>query len=58
MFFRHVLASLAVVPALVAPAAAAHASAAGGPGVLPQKTHFDLQVATRCTRTSGSASRT
>ncbi|WP_204061155.1 glycerophosphodiester phosphodiesterase family protein [Microbispora corallina] len=44
MFFRHVLASLAVVPALVAPAAAAHASAAGGPGVLPQKTHFDLQA--------------
>ncbi|MEU6414107.1 glycerophosphodiester phosphodiesterase family protein [Microbispora sp. NPDC046933] len=35
--------SLTLAPALAAPAAA-HASTAGGPGVLPQKTHFDLQA--------------
>jgi glycerophosphoryl diester phosphodiesterase len=40
---RKLLLSLALAPALAAPAAA-HASAAGGPGVLPQKTHFDLQA--------------
>ncbi|MEU8269191.1 glycerophosphodiester phosphodiesterase family protein [Sphaerisporangium sp. NPDC049002] len=43
MYLRHVLVSLAVVPALAVPVAA-HASAAPGPGVLPQKTHFDLQA--------------
>lgn len=40
---RHVLAGLAIVPVLSVPAAA-HASTAAGPGVLPQKTHFDLQA--------------
>jgi glycerophosphoryl diester phosphodiesterase len=43
MSLRHVLASLALVPAFAAPVAA-HASAADGPGVPPQKTHFDLQA--------------
>ncbi|MCA2227757.1 glycerophosphodiester phosphodiesterase family protein [Nonomuraea aurantiaca] len=43
MHLRHVLVSLAFVPALAAPVAA-HASTADGPGVLPQKTHFDLQA--------------
>ena len=43
MHLRHVLVSLAFVPALAAPAAA-HASTADDPGVLPQKTHFDLQA--------------
>src|SRR5215470_9249221 len=43
MSLRHVLASLAVVPTLAVPATA-HASMAGGPGVLPQKTQFDLQA--------------
>ncbi|WP_238013352.1 glycerophosphodiester phosphodiesterase family protein [Dactylosporangium sp. AC04546] len=43
MFLRHVLVSLAVVPVLAAPAVA-HAAPAGHPGVLPQKTHFDLQA--------------
>ena len=43
MSLRHVLASLALVPALAVPVAA-HASTADGPGVLPQKTHFDLQA--------------
>ncbi|MFD1536976.1 glycerophosphodiester phosphodiesterase family protein [Nonomuraea guangzhouensis] len=43
MRLRHVLVSLAFVPALAAPAAA-HASTADDPGVLPQKTHFDLQA--------------
>ncbi|MBT2232129.1 glycerophosphodiester phosphodiesterase [Nonomuraea sp. NEAU-A123] len=43
MHLRHVLLSLAFVPALAAPVAA-HASTADGPGVLPQKTHFDLQA--------------
>jgi glycerophosphoryl diester phosphodiesterase len=43
MSLRHVLASLALVPALAAPTAA-YASAGHGPGVLPQKTHFDLQA--------------
>ncbi|SDJ96362.1 glycerophosphoryl diester phosphodiesterase [Nonomuraea maritima] len=43
MNIRHVLAGLAIVPVLSVPAAA-HASTAAGPGVLPQKTHFDLQA--------------
>jgi glycerophosphoryl diester phosphodiesterase len=43
MSLRHVLASLALVPALALPVAA-HASMADGPGVLPQKTQFDLQA--------------
>jgi glycerophosphoryl diester phosphodiesterase len=43
MSLRHVLASLTLVPALAVPVAA-HASTADGPGVLPQKTHFDLQA--------------
>ncbi|MEU6431593.1 glycerophosphodiester phosphodiesterase family protein [Microbispora sp. NPDC046973] len=43
MHLRKLLLSLALAPALAAPTAA-HASAAGGPGVLPQKTHFDLQA--------------
>lgn len=43
MHCRHALASLAFVSVLAAPAAA-HASTTGGPGVLPQKTHFDLQA--------------
>lgn len=43
MHLRQVLVSLAFVPALAAPVAA-HASTADGPGVLPQKTHFDLQA--------------
>ncbi len=50
MSLRHVLVSLAVVPALAALAAlvaptAGYASTADNPGVaLPQKTHFDLQA--------------
>ncbi|WP_182902426.1 glycerophosphodiester phosphodiesterase family protein [Microbispora sp. H10830] len=43
MHLRKLLLSLTLAPALAAPTAA-HASAAGGPGVLPQKTHFDLQA--------------
>ncbi|MEU8001387.1 glycerophosphodiester phosphodiesterase family protein [Catellatospora sp. NPDC049111] len=43
MSLRHVLAALAVVPALAVPAAA-HASPPAGHGPLPQKTHFDLQA--------------
>ncbi|MEV1171584.1 glycerophosphodiester phosphodiesterase family protein [Nonomuraea sp. NPDC049784] len=43
MYLRHVLAGLAFLPALAAPVAA-HASTAADPGVLPQKTHFDLQA--------------
>jgi glycerophosphoryl diester phosphodiesterase len=43
MSLRHVLVSLAVVPALAVPVAA-HAATAGNPGVRPQKTHFDLQA--------------
>ncbi|WP_229833891.1 glycerophosphodiester phosphodiesterase family protein [Dactylosporangium sucinum] len=35
--------SLAVVPVLAVPAVA-HAASTGHPGVLPQKTHFDLQA--------------
>jgi glycerophosphoryl diester phosphodiesterase len=46
MRLRHILASLAVVPALAVPTAtyAADADTAGGPGVRPRKTHFDLQA--------------
>jgi glycerophosphoryl diester phosphodiesterase len=45
MRLRHVLASLAVVPALAVPTLAMPAAAqAAGPGLLPQKTHFDLQA--------------
>jgi glycerophosphoryl diester phosphodiesterase len=47
MSLRHVLVSLAVVPALAALVAptAGYASTADNPGVvLPQKTHFDLQA--------------
>ncbi|WP_220502287.1 glycerophosphodiester phosphodiesterase family protein [Microbispora sp. H10670] len=46
MFVRHVLATLTVLPALIAFAPdAASASTTGDPGVaLPQKTHFDLQA--------------
>ncbi|MEU6573374.1 glycerophosphodiester phosphodiesterase family protein [Streptomyces sp. NPDC046805] len=40
---RHVLASLALVPALAFPAVA-HASTADGSDVPPQQTHFDLQA--------------
>jgi glycerophosphoryl diester phosphodiesterase len=43
MSLRHVLASLALVPVLAAPSAAQPAMA-DGPGVLPQRTHFDLQA--------------
>ena len=43
MSLRHVLASLALVPVLAAPSAA-QAAMADGPGVLPQRTHFDLQA--------------
>ncbi|MGI5491198.1 glycerophosphodiester phosphodiesterase family protein [Microtetraspora malaysiensis] len=43
MNLRHVMVSLALAPALAVPVAA-HASTAKGPGVLPQKTHFDLQA--------------
>ncbi|WP_328816176.1 glycerophosphodiester phosphodiesterase family protein [Nonomuraea cypriaca] len=43
MKLRHVLVSVAFVPALAAPAAA-HAATARDPGLLPQKTHFDLQA--------------
>ncbi|WP_144123838.1 glycerophosphodiester phosphodiesterase family protein [Catellatospora sichuanensis] len=43
MSLRHVLAGLALVPVLAVPAVA-HASADGGPGARPQKTHFDLQA--------------
>ncbi|MFC0036778.1 glycerophosphodiester phosphodiesterase family protein [Actinomadura rayongensis] len=45
MSLRRVLVGLAVVPALLAAPAVAHASPGGGPRpVLPQKTHFDLQA--------------
>jgi glycerophosphoryl diester phosphodiesterase len=45
MRLRHVLGSLALVPALAVPVAVPTAAqAADGPGVLPQKTHFDLQA--------------
>lgn len=47
MSLRHVLAGAAVVSVLAWPAAAhasPHASPGGGHGVLPQKTHFDLQA--------------
>lgn len=45
MRLRHVLASLAVVPALAVPTLAMPPAAhAAGPGLLPQKTHFDLQA--------------
>lgn len=44
MSLRHVLAGLAVLPALAAPVAA-HASTVDSAGALhPQKTHFDLQA--------------
>src|SRR5215468_9645538 len=43
MSLRHVLASLAVVTTLAIPVTA-HASTPEGPGVLPQKTQFDLQA--------------
>lgn len=43
MRHRHTLASLAFVSVLVAPTVA-HASTADGHGLLPQKTHFDLQA--------------
>jgi glycerophosphoryl diester phosphodiesterase len=43
MSLRHVLASMAVVSALAAPASA-HASTTGDHKVPPQKTHFDLQA--------------
>ncbi|WP_155373904.1 glycerophosphodiester phosphodiesterase family protein [Catellatospora vulcania] len=43
MSLRHVLAALAVVPALAVPAAA-HASAPHGPADRPHRTHFDLQA--------------
>ncbi|MDF5752501.1 glycerophosphodiester phosphodiesterase family protein [Spongiactinospora sp. TRM90649] len=43
MKLRHVLVSLVIVPALAVPATA-HASATRDPGLLPQKTHFDLQA--------------
>jgi glycerophosphoryl diester phosphodiesterase len=41
MRLRHVVASLALVPVLAVPTAA---YAANGTGVLPQKSHFDLQA--------------
>jgi glycerophosphoryl diester phosphodiesterase len=43
MSLRHVLASLAVVPALAVPVAG-QAATASASGVPPQKTHFDLQA--------------
>jgi glycerophosphoryl diester phosphodiesterase len=43
MSLRYFLANLAIVAALATPVAA-YASAAEGPGVLPQRTHFDLQA--------------
>jgi glycerophosphoryl diester phosphodiesterase len=43
MSIRHVLACLALVPALAAPTAA-QAATADGPGALPQQTQFDLQA--------------
>ena len=43
MSLRHVLASLALVPALAAPVTA-QAVTADRPGVPPQQTHFDLQA--------------
>ncbi|GAA2760811.1 glycerophosphodiester phosphodiesterase family protein [Actinopolymorpha rutila] len=43
MSLRHVLASLAVLPVVAIPVTA-QAAPATGPGVLPQKAHFDLQA--------------
>ncbi|GGQ35726.1 glycerophosphoryl diester phosphodiesterase [Actinomadura coerulea] len=43
MSVRLALAGLALASTVAAPASA-HAATAGGPGVLPQKTHFDLQA--------------
>lgn len=44
MSLKHVLATMALVPALMVPLVAVQAAAADDTAVLPQKTHFDLQA--------------
>ena len=44
MSLKHVLATMALVPALMVPLVAVQTAAADDTAVLPQKTHFDLQA--------------